>query len=1128
MNLEYALSLYSRIEDDRTSKSLFARANARYIMFGVNEERENFPSTLEYNLNIGSDSLAFSYLSIGCTLFENQLRNGQMRESLEKGAEFIEYNHLPKANRNPSSKYYLLVGGLAYYAASQYSKAFIIIKEAEDYQTDVSLLCSYFLKKNYSELNHLLNRILINQQLYLADIDLETKNIDSYHQVIIFAKSLANVMDFLYSGTEESLQRALEIQDDLLELLAIENEPSLWWVVRIFKIITRGLSESSLWSTIPFDPESSWSRKLTRKFIGNLIFGKKPIVELFVAQRQALPLVLSNSGAVVSLPTSSGKTQIAAVAILKCLLKNPATKVLYLAPFRSLAFEVETALKATFEKLDFEVSQLYGTGQFGKLDKLIINDASVLIATPEKTKVILRANDDIVEQIQLVIIDEGHLLDETKRNLINELYIEELKAHVSRNGAKIILLSAVLPNSDDIAKWICDDENACITGKERLSRQRIGIMDFKSNRVKLEWYGDEMSFNPQFIKAIPAARKKGLTQPNDKTMAVALVALKLSDKQKSVLLFTARARSVNTYAKALIKGIALQEDKKQLHVWTNSRDWEEFKLVCSEYDSNENKELLEYAKYGILCHRGSLNKEVRATIEKLMRNGNPRIIVATMTLGQGVNLGVSTVILADTAYYDQGKKVWKDLKSNEVWNIIGRAGRAFQDIEGKVLFTVESEPEREKADNYIKNKPENTYSGLLIQIKKLKTLARKCNVDFPSLIEMIAENDYKKFEKWSFKDGTSVNDRFTELFDWIDDSLVSMSLMAEELDERLDDYFRKTLAYIQGEHYPGIDQKEVIEFLAARNEALRTHILPDDQDWKSLATSSLPLACAIRLNEVFDDIIAQGNIYLQTSKRIDDRLVLLKNIEKIIAGLPSPTFKPELNEQGALKYSPALMDEARKTWLTGSSLAAVSDIKKIVKLCNSYFGYTITWVLGAIANKCKEYELEELTTVFEELAVCAELGLPDMLACKTYLTGIRSRIAAREIAETLAFIDLDGTAKLSEIRDFILEHMNDLMDEVENSLSKEWLKTLQWEHENRKDLRIKKIADFTLRDQKDVAAKRLYVKEFSAGELYLCSSDYEYKVQVTSNKNLPFHTIADRMDYFFEFKNGVWGFRRAT
>lgn len=1126
MNLENALTLYERIEGDPASRSIFSRANARYILFGVDEPRENFPGTLEYNLDLGSNSLAFSYLSIGCTLFESGLLDDRMRASLERGAEFIEFNHLHKINRGRSSNYYLLISGLAYYAAGQYSKAFIVIKEADDYQTDVSILCSNFLKKDLSGVQELLNKILLNETTYINFLGEDQLLIDERKQVVLFAKSIASLINYLYTGNTNSLERALEIQTDLMELLQLEDEPSMWWVVRLFRIITNGFSHSSLWSNIPSKFKKKNNKKVAKKFITNLIFGKKAILELFKSQRDALPKVLCKRGAVISLPTSSGKTQIASLAILKCLLRHKDSKVLYLAPYRSLAFEVETNFKETFENLGFGVSQLYGTGQFTKLDKLIVNESDILIATPEKAKVILRANESVVNEIKLVVIDEGHLLDESRRNVTNELFVEELKIHVNQNSGKIILLSAVLPNSGDIAKWICDDESACVTGKERLARQRLGILDYKHNSVRLEWFGDEKSFNPNFVRPILSTRVNGLTQPADKAMAVALTALRLSDNNTSLLLFTARARSVNTYAKALVNSLKLLKEEKQFHQWSNTKDWEELCLICAEYDSNENREIIEYGRYGILCHKGGLNKEIRASLEKLMRNGNPRIIVATMTLGQGVNLGVSTVILADTNYYDSANRRWELLKNSEVWNIIGRAGRAFQDIEGKILFASETAEEYNRAKEYIENEPQDTYSGLLLQIKRIKDIAALCKIDFETLLELIAQNDFSDFKRWNLKQSKkNVESEFEDVMDWIDDSLLSINILFDEDNDSVDNYLRGTLAYIQAEKYSGISQNEVIDFLLARNKALKENILPDKSEWKSLATSSLPLASAIKLTEIFGDIIEVGNDYLNSDQELGDKLHLLKQIEVLIYSLPSSVFKPELNDKGQLKYSEGLVDEARQTWLSGDALSG-PNIQKIIKLGNSYFGYTITWVLGAIANKCREHELEELVSVFEELAICCELGLPNLLCAKIYLSGIRSRISSKELSLTLDFILFDETTGIRQFREFMIENMESLLEQVPSKLTKEWLRNVERIHNDVKQTRIKAFPNFPLNEE--LESSKLYVKQQDSGDLFLCSPDYEEVISISSTKDLPFKILANQMSYYFKKKDGVWRFKSVS
>ena len=111
------------------------------------------------------------------------------------------------------------------------------------------------------------------------------------------------------------------------------------------------------------------------------------------------------------------------------------------------------------------------------------------------------------------------------------------------------------------------------------------------------------------------------------------------------------------------------------HTWTNQVEWNNFQLICSEDSQGESKEIFKYAQYGILCHKRSMNQELKNAIERLMRTDKPRIIIATMTLGQGVNLGILTVIFADTKFYDTE---WREIDNKDFWNIAGRAGRSFR------------------------------------------------------------------------------------------------------------------------------------------------------------------------------------------------------------------------------------------------------------------------------------------------------------------------------------------------------------------------------------------------------------------------------------------------------------------
>ena len=117
------------------------------------------------------------------------------------------------------------------------------------------------------------------------------------------------------------------------------------------------------------------------------------------------------------MPTSAGKTKIAELAILRFLAtapaRTPTRSASYVAPFRSLAVEVEQTLKRVFLPLGARVSELYGGFELTAADQLLIENTQVLVATPEKLDALFRFSPELVGALKLVILDEGHIISPT-------------------------------------------------------------------------------------------------------------------------------------------------------------------------------------------------------------------------------------------------------------------------------------------------------------------------------------------------------------------------------------------------------------------------------------------------------------------------------------------------------------------------------------------------------------------------------------------------------------------------------------------------------------------------------------------------------------------------------------------
>ena len=887
MTREEALTKLNKIEQDGIIQNLIAQADSRYILLNTAEEKGNFPAYTIKDDKLGI--LAFYYLHLGCSLAESQDFESA-REPLERGASILEYVHGAKSNRSKLSNFFGIISSLAYYVCFQYSKSFILIKKFED-STVISKLLFLFLARDYNELRNEINKIVVDityRDNFVAEhyeeIDGDTKIYE-----IIIAKSLNGFLQYFFTGNEDYLVEAKSNLVNLKEISELREDPGIWWIIRLLLLISEGFKEAALWQVLKNYFDINDTR--IRNYIFSLVFSSpRGVYELFITQRKSLGKVLNaqDNGSVVSIPTSSGKTRIAEIAILDTLTKNIEGKVLYVAPFRSLAFEIENALDQVFRSSNYVISQLYGGSLFSKLDEKIIEESDIIIATPEKAKAMLRGNNEILDKIRLVIIDEGHLLGPDKRLIVNEIFYEELRFFINKNNGKFLLLSAVLPNAEELAKWLTESEENVYKDTWRPSDERFGILEWTGSYVNLRWNStdnERETFNSRFIEKeqlpLQGNQRKIRFFPSNKNEAVTATAYKLR-VFGPVLIFVGLKASVFVMAESYLKCLG---NAPEDFSWKHINDWKAFELACKEI-YGENSNWLIYARKGILCHSSDLHTDVRLPLERLMRNDKPLVIIATSTLGQGVNLGISTVIFS--TLYQAGNLV----RSRDFWNISGRAGRSFIDHEGKILVALdisENITPRQKAKIrnmkdeitrcFDKDQIKSTTSGILILLATLKKFALAQGISFELLLQLISENNTQ-----SFGDGAKGVD---ECLDWIDDSLLALLDINNKYIEEIDygwveEFFRKSLAYIQAVNSNEITSGEVIQLIKSRVEGIVRKVGRDRNIWQSIITSGLPLNSNLLIEEKLPLIINKIEEYQRIENNIENKIELLKNIEEII------------------------------------------------------------------------------------------------------------------------------------------------------------------------------------------------------------------------------------------------------
>lgn len=1093
----YIVELLKNLSKGRV-ENLIAQADARRILQEVKETTENYPN-FDPALTEKVTHIAYALISCGCSMVENEDANtNEGLAVLEKAGKILSdaYSFNPTEE---DKNYNLLIAGMALYAAKQYSRAYIVLKDI-DADFSVGQIIINFIKKDFESLLNVTNDVFFS----LAPEQSDFRNFDEWVISHEIARCFFIIIDFIYTGNEENITQVNDILEKLLYLSSEDNLTLYWLVIRLLKIILSTFHDSSLWTIlIPLLP----ARHITEKYIRLLGNFKSPVTEMWPSQTASLPLALGdNNGAVINLRTSGGKTRVAEIAILKTLSTHIMSKVLYLAPFRSLAFEIEQSLNKTFFPLGIVVSQLYGGSTVNVTDFELINQSQIIIATPEKAKALIRCGSGIETEIKMIIIDEGHLLGAEKRYIRNEIFLTHVKEYASRNEIRMLLLSAVLPNAEELAQWIADDSALVAKSEWKPSLERLGLLIWDGTRVRLEWKSDGEPFNPNFIQSNPLGfGRRRNPFPNNKNEAIAAAAVRLS-QNGTVMIYSARAGSINGLAEKVL--LALGEHPED-YPWDYSL-WAVFQSVCSE-ELDDDDIILSAARKGVICHCNRLPSLVRIAIERLMRSKPPLIIIASSTLGQGVNVGISTVIVA-TPYYSS-----EPICNRDFWNICGRAGRAFSDAEGKILYAIDTHitkqrtkwhvnKDRRLAQDYFDSQQmEVVESGMLAALKYIKRITKETNTDFNLLVEAIA-NDFSE---------SDISEEFSEelnsLFDYIDDELLAMHedfCNDDTSVDWVDEVFRKSLALIQAKSK---DEELYIDLIKARTSALLIRI-NNTADRKKLVASGVPLSVAkailedvdffrylatsffLGLNEGYDRIELLGKVIRELEIWIND------NASNLMESVPEQS----------------VFDCIRQDWINGVALATITNTEQDAnQISKDYYGFTLPWVIHSISQMFDPKTEEVIVQTYSTLAMIVELGLPDEVAASIYMAGVRSRSAALELSK----LDVLQNKTIAEIKQILLE-LSSLDIDISDK-ARVWLDLLSEFYKSQKPKTIS-FPNFTW-DEEGLPQK-LYLRE-TDGDCYLISSDGYFQDKTESTAELPFSSVANINGIFFELNRGTWRLR---
>ena len=398
------------------------------------------------------------------------------------------------------------------------------------------------------------------------------------------------------------------------------------------------------------------------------------IETLYPPQETAVGPALAGKNVVLAMPTASGKSLVAYLAILQAVLRGG--KALYIVPLKALASEKYDDL-VKFESLGIKVAE--STGDYDTIDPKL-GKYDIVIATSEKADSLLRHRMRWLDQIRVVVADEIHLINDPERGPTLEVTLAKFKTF--NPTAQIIALSATIKNSGELAEWLdaelVESEWRPVPLKEGVYES--GKIFFTDNSRR------ELAEEDGPIKNLV---KGGLGTGGQ------------------VLVFVNTRKSAESLAADLghvVKDIGqispeLATISKRL-------------LGEQEEPTTLGNKLGRAVKNGCAFHHAGLTNPQRRLVERNFKDGTIKCIVATPTLAAGINLPARTVIVRDVRRFDSNIG-YTVIPVFEVKQMCGRAGRPKYDTYGEAILVAKDEEEKQLLlETYLLGENERIYSKL--------------------------------------------------------------------------------------------------------------------------------------------------------------------------------------------------------------------------------------------------------------------------------------------------------------------------------------------------------------------------------------------------------------------------------
>lgn len=442
--------------------------------------------------------------------------------------------------------------------------------------------------------------------------------------------------------------------------------------------------------------------------------------ELDTFQKEAVYHLEQGDSVFVAAHTSAGKTVVAEYAI--AMAARNMTKTIYTSPIKALSNQKFRDFKETFK--DIDVGLITG-------DVQINPEANCLIMTTEILRSMLYRGADLIRDVEFVIFDEVHYVNDIDRGVVWEEVIIMLPDHV-----KYILLSATVPNTYEFANWVGrtkqKDMYVISTPKrpvpleifvwakndlyKAINAQGVfSELEFKRHTLALTEGkkdgppnvtmgsgsrkgpgGTARGGNRGGRGGGPLARGRGNLQPRggfardgpNKQTWVQLVQYLNQQKLLPAVIFVFSKKRCEDYADTL-GGVnfCTAKERSEIHMFI---DRAVARLKKEDRELPQILKIRDMLSRGIAVHHGGLLPIVKECIEILFSKTLVKVLFATETFAMGLNLPTRTVVFCELRKHDG--RGFRNLLPGEFTQMAGRAGRRGLDSTGTVIVMSYNQP----------------------------------------------------------------------------------------------------------------------------------------------------------------------------------------------------------------------------------------------------------------------------------------------------------------------------------------------------------------------------------------------------------------------------------------------------